>query len=98
MIMHEHMGYFYSELSFCLCFFLKKTCLYLGSEPRFKVNEEHPSFRSILHPSCFTSLGSETCVPFSTSEEHRGSLSTHLCHICTKCLKLSHNMAEKNGL
>lgn len=98
MIMHDYALLLLLRTEFLSLLFFFKTCLYLGSEPRFKVNEEHPSFRSILHPSCFTSLGSETCVPFSTSEEHRGSLSTHLCHICTKCLKLSHNMAEKNGL
>lgn len=70
MIMHEHMGYFYFEPSFCLSFF---TCLYPGTEPRFKVNEKHPSFQSILHPSCyFTSLGSEACVPFSHSRRASG--------------------------
>lgn len=70
MIMHEHMGYFYFEPRFCFCFFF--TCLYLGSEPKFKVNEKHPLFQSILHRSCFTSGGSEMCVPVSYSQRASG--------------------------
>lgn len=63
MIMHEHLGFSYFEVSFCLCYF---AFLYSGSEPSLKVNQKHPSFQSIWHPSChFTTLGSKTCVPFS---------------------------------
>lgn len=68
MIMHEHMDSFYLGVFVSAFFFFFFTCLSLGSEPRFKVIEKHPSSQSILHPSCyFTSLGSETRVPFSHS-------------------------------
>lgn len=57
------------EVSFCLSFFLGGGGVgrvHLGSQPGFKVNKKHPSFQSILHPSChFTSRGSEMCAPFS---------------------------------